>query len=178
MTEIYLWTEKTTKNILQNDLASYQDVSCTILKTMIKNDQKITGLHLSYTLTTIDQSSPSLLEWNNMYQSSEYNNNDTNISTGIDQSNNSVIVEHGWSVTGVNSSSSDSSKNRLLFAGTVNQPITSSYVGGSSPQQYEEQTLANFINTQFNIDSIIGISNEIGQLYDPTTYQIGNPING
>ena len=178
MTEIYLWTEKTTKHILQNDLASYQDVSCTILKTMIKNDQKITGLHLSYTLTTIDQSSPSLLEWNNMYQSSEYNNNDTNISTGIDQSNNSVIVEHGWSVTGVNSSSSDSSKNRLLFAGTVNQPITSSYVGGSSPQQYEEQTLANFINTQFNIDSIIGISNEIGQLYDPTTYQIGNPING
>ncbi len=66
MTEIYLWTEKTTKHILQNDLASYQDVSCTILKTMIKNDQKITGLHLSYTLTTIDQSSPSLLEWNNM----------------------------------------------------------------------------------------------------------------
>lgn len=180
MTEIYLWTEKTTKNILQlqNDLATYQDVSCTILKTMIKNDQKITGLHLSYTLTTIDQSSPSLLEWNNMYQSSEYNNNDTNISTGIDQSNNSVIVEHGWSVTGVNSSSSDSSKNRLLFAGTVNQPITSSYVGGSSPQQYEEQTLANFINTQFNIDSIIGISNEVGQLYNSTAYQIGKPING
>ena len=177
MTEIYLWTEKTTKHILQlqNDLATYQDVSCTILKTMIKNDQKITGLHLSYTLTTIDQSSPSLLEWNNMYQSSEYDNNGTSLSTGINIINNSVIVEHGWSVTGVNSSSSDSSKNRLLFAGTVNQPITSSYVGGSSPQQYEEQTLANFINTQFNIDSIIGISNEIGQLYDPTTYHIGKP---
>lgn len=177
MTEIYLWTEKITKNILQlqNDLATYQDVSCTILKTMIKNDQKITGLHLSYTLTTIDQQLPSLPEWNNMYQSSEYNNNDTNISTGIDQSNNSVIVEHGWTVTGVNSSSSDSSKNRLLFVGTVNQPITSSYVGESSPQQYEEQTLANFVNTEFNINSVIGISNEIGQLYDPTTYQIGKP---
>lgn len=138
-------------------------------------DQKITGLHLSYTLTTIDQQLPSLPEWNNMYQSSEYNNNDTNISTGIDQSNNSVIVEHGWTVTGVNSSSSDSSKNRLLFVGTVNQPITSSYVGESSPQQYEEQTLANFVNTEFNINSVIGISNEIGQLYDPTTYQIGKP---
>ena len=175
MTEIYLWTEKTTKNILQNDLATYQDVSCTILKTMIKNDQKITGLHLSYTLTTIDQSSPSLLEWNNMYQSSEYNNNDTIVSTGIDQSNNSVIVEHGWTVTGVNSSSSDSSKNRLLFAGTVNQSLTSSYVGGSSPQQYEEQTLANFVNTEFNISSVIGISNETGQLYPSSQYQIGKP---
>lgn len=177
MTEIYLWTEKTTKNILQlqNDLATYQDVSCTILKTMIKNDQKITGLHLSYTLTTIDQSSPSLLEWNNMYQSSEYNNNDTNISTGIDQSNNSVIVQHGWTVTGVNSSSSDSSKNRLLFAGTVNQPITSSYVGESSPQQYEEQTLANFIGTEFDISNVIGISNETGQLYHSSIYSIGKP---
>ena len=177
MTEIYLWTEKTTKNILQlqNDLATYQDVSCTILKTMIKNDQKITGLHLSYTLTTIDQSSPSLLEWNNMYQSSEYDNNGTSLSTGINIINNSVIVEHGWSVTGVNSSSSDSNKNRLLFAGTVNQPITSSYVGGSSPQQYEEQTLANFINTEFNIETVIGISNETGQLYNSTAYQIGKP---
>ena len=172
MTEIYLWTEKTTKNILGEDLATYQDVSCTILKTMIKNDQTITGLHLSYTLTPIDQSSPSLPEWNAMYQSSEYNNNGTTISTGIDQSNNSVIVQHGWSVTGVNKSQDDSSKNRLLFAGTVNQSLTS--IEGPS-QQYEEQTLANFVNTQFNIDSIIGISNEIGQLYDPNTYQIGNP---
>jgi len=175
MTEIYLWTEKTTKNILGEDLATYQDVSCTILKTMIKSDQKITGLHLSYTLTPIDQQLSSLPEWNNMYQSNEYDNNGTTVSTGIDISNNSVIVQHGWSVTGVNKSQDDSSKNRLLFAGTVNQPITSSYIGESSPQQYEEQTLANFINTQFNIDSIIGISNEIGQLYDPTTYQIGKP---
>ena len=135
---------------------------------MIKNDQKITGLHLAYTM----DSTPALPEWNNMYQSSEYNNNGTTISTGIDQSNNSVIVEHGWSVTGVNKSQDDSSKNRLLFAGTVNQSLTS--VEGTS-EQYEEQTLANFVNTQFNIDSIIGISNEIGQLYDPTTYQIGNP---
>tara|TARA_R110002074_G_scaffold67160_1_gene158349 strand:+ start:3322 stop:3849 length:528 start_codon:yes stop_codon:yes gene_type:complete len=172
MTEIYLWTEKTTKNILGEDLATYQDVSCTILKTMIKNDQTITGLHLSYTLTPIDQQLSSLPEWNAMYQSSEYNNNGTTISTGIDQSNNSVIVQHGWSVTGVNKSQDDSSKNRLLFAGTVNQSLTS--IEGPS-QQYEEQTLANFVNTQFNIDSIIGISNEIGQLYDPNTYQIGNP---
>lgn len=172
MTEIYLWTEKTTKNILGEDLATYQDVSCTILKTMIKNDQTITGLHLSYTLTPIDQQLSSLPEWNAMYQSSEYNNNGTTISTGIDQSNNSVIVQHGWSVTGVNKSQDDSSKNRLLFAGTVNQSLTS--IEGTS-QQYEEQTLANFVNTQFNIDSIIGISNEIGQLYDPNTYQIGNP---
>jgi len=170
MTEIYLWTEKTTKNILGEDLATYQDVSCTILKTMIKNDQTITGLHLSYTM----DSTPALHlpEWNAMYQSSEYNNNGTTISTGIDQSNNSVIVQHGWSVIGVNKSQDDSSKNRLLFAGTVNQSLTS--VEGTS-EQYEEQTLANFVNTQFNIDSIIGISNEIGQLYDPTTYQIGNP---
>ena len=168
MTEIYLWTEKTTKNILGEDLATYQDVSCTILKTMIKNDQKITGLHLAYTM----DSTPALPEWNNMYQSSEYNNNGTTISTGIDESNNSVIVQHGWSVTGVNKSQDDSSKNRLLFAGTVNQSLTS--IEGTS-EQYEEQTLANFVNTQFNIDSIIGISNEIGQLYDPTTYQIGNP---
>ena len=175
MTEIYLWTEKTTKNILQNDLATYQDVSCTILKTMIKNDQKITGLHLSYTLTTIDQQLSFLPEWNEIYQSNEYDNNGTPVSTGIDESNNSVIVEHGWSVTSLNKSPTDDSKNRLLFAGTVNQSLTSSYVGGSSPQQYEEQTLANFVNTQFNIDSIIGISNEIGQLYDPNTYQIGNP---
>jgi hypothetical protein len=173
MTEIYLWTEKTTvKNILQNDLATYQDVSCTILKTMIKNDQKITGLHLSYTLTPIDQSSPSLLEWNNMYQSSEYDNNGTPVSTGIDESNNSVIVEHGWSVTSLNKSPTDDSKNRLLFAGTVNQPLTS--VEGA-PQQYKEQTLANFVNTEFNISSVIGISNETGQLYPSSQYQIGKP---
>lgn len=168
MSDIYLWTEQITQNILNEDLETSQSSPCTILKTMIKNDQKITGLHLAYTM----DSTPALPEWNNMYQSSEYNNNGTTISTGIDQSNNSVIVEHGWSVTGVNKSQDDSSKNRLLFAGTVNQSLTS--VEGTS-EQYEEQTLANFVNTQFNIDSIIGISNEIGQLYDPTTYQIGNP---
>ena len=177
MTEIYLWTEKTTKNILQlqNDLATYQDVSCTILKTMIKNDQTITGLHLSYTLTPIDQQLSSLPEWNAMYQSNEYDNNGTTVSTGIDISNNSVIVQHGWTVTGVNSSSSDSSKNRLLFAGTVNQSLTSSYVGESSPQQYEEQTLANFIGTEFDISNVIGISNETGQLYHSSIYSIGKP---
>jgi len=171
MSDIYLWTEQITQNILNEDLETSQSSPCTILKTMIKNDQKITGLHLAY--TTTNTPALHLPEWNNMYQSSEYNNNGTTISTGIDQSNNSVIVQHGWSVTGVNKSQDDSSKNRLLFAGTVNQPITS--VEGTSEQQYEEQTLANFINTQFNIDSIIGISNEIGQLYDPTTYQIGKP---
>ena len=168
MSDIYLWTEQITQNILNEDLATSQSSPCTVLKTMIKNDQKITGLHLAYTM----DSTPALPEWNNMYQSSEYNNNGTTISTGIDQSNNSVIVQHGWSVTGVNKSQDDSSKNRLLFAGTVNQSLTS--IEGTS-EQYEEQTLANFVNTQFNIDSIIGISNEIGQLYDPTTYQIGNP---
>jgi len=168
MSDIYLWTEQITQNILNEDLETSQSSPCTVLKTMIKNDQKITGLHLAYTM----DSTPALPEWNNMYQSSEYNNNGTTISTGIDQSNNSVIVQHGWSVTGVNKSQDESSKNRLLFAGTVNQSLTS--IEGTS-EQYEEQTLANFVNTQFNIDSIIGISNEIGQLYDPTTYQIGNP---
>lgn len=173
MSDIYLWTEQITQNILNEDLETSQSSPCTILKTMIKNDQKITGLHLAY--TTTNPPALHLPEWNNMYQSSEYNNNGTTISTGIDQSNNSVIVQHGWSVTGVNSSSSDSNKNRLLFAGTVNQPITSSYLGGPSPQQYKEQTLANFVNTEFDIDSVIGISNEIGQLYHHTSYQIGKP---
>ena len=107
-----------------------------------------------------------------MYQSSEYDNNGTPVSTGIDESNNSVIVEHGWSVTSLNKSPTDDSKNRLLFAGTVNQPLTS--VEGA-PQQYKEQTLANFVNTEFNISSVIGISNETGQLYPSSQYQIGKP---
>ena len=85
---------------------------------------------------------PYLPEWTAMYQSNEYDNG-TAVSTCIDISN-SVIVEHGWSVTGVNSSSTDSSKNILLFAGTVNQSLTS--ITGTS-QLYKEQSLANFVNT-------------------------------
>jgi len=172
MTDIYLWTEKTSKNILQNDLATYQDVSCTILKTLIKNNQKITGLHLSYSLANQIQS-PSLPQWNDMYQSNTYDNGDATVNTGIDSINNSTIVQQGWSVTGVNSSASDSSKNRLLFAGTVSQPLSS--IGGES--LYEEQTLANFIGTDFNISTVIGISNETGHLYDSSAYHIGKPID-
>ena len=85
---------------------------------------------------------PYLPEWTAMYQSNEYDNG-TAVSTCIDISN-SVIVEHGWSVTGVNSSSTDSSKNILLFVGTVNQSLTS--ITGTS-QLYKEQSLANFVNT-------------------------------
>jgi hypothetical protein len=168
MSDIYLWTEQITQNILSEDLETSQNSQCTVLKTIIKNDQKITGLHLAYTM----DSPPALPEWNNMYQSSEYNNNGTQVITGIDVSNNSVIVEHGWSVTSLNKSPSDSTKNRLLFAGTVNQPLTS--VEGASEQD-EEQTLANFVNTEFNISSVIGISNETGQLYPSSQYQIGKP---
>ena len=168
MSDIYLWTEQINQNILSNDLVTSQTSPCTILKTIIKNDQKITGLHLAYSMTD----PPSLPEWNDMYQSNNYDNNGTSVSTGIDESNNSVIVEHGWSVTSLNKSPTDSSKNRLLFAGTVNQPLTS--VEGAS-EQYEEQTLANFVNTEFNISSVIGISNETGQLYPSSQYEIGKP---
>jgi len=172
MTEIYLWTEKTTKNILQlhNDLATYQDVSCTILKTMIKNGQKITGIHLAYTLTSDSLAFP---EWIDMYQSNEYNYNSNILNTGIDVSNNSVIIERGWTVLGVNSSDSDSSKNRLLFAGTVSQPL--SPFTEASQQEYKEQTLANFINTTFDISNVIGISNETGHLLHSSLYTIGKP---
>ena len=168
MSDIYLWTEQINQNILSSDLVTSQTSPCTILKTMIKNDQKITGLHLAYSM----MDPPSLPEWNDMYQSNNYDNNGTPVSTGIDESNNSVIVEHGWSVTSLNKSPTDSSKNRLLFAGTVNQPLTS--VEGTS-EQYEEQTLANFVNTEFNISSVIGISNETGQLYPSSQYEIGKP---
>lgn len=181
MTEIYLWTEKTTKNILRRVLGetdssysySYQDVSCTSLKTMIRNNQQITGLHLAYSLTS---DSPALPEWNDMYQYVQYDNNGTSSPTGIGEANSSVILERGWSVTGVNSSDTfsitDSSKNKLLFAGTVTQPLSS--VGGQVEAE-PEQTLANFINTTFDISSVIGISNETGQLIHPSLYTIGKP---
>ena len=183
MTEIYLWTEKTTKNILRRVLGetdssysySYQDVSCTSLKTIIRNNRQITGLHLAYSLTS---DSPSLPEWNDMYQYVQYDNNGTSSPTGIGEANNSVIVQNGWYVAGVNSSESigitDSSKNKLLFAGTVTQPLSS--IGGQVEAEPEpEQTLANFVNTTFDISNVIGISNETGQLMDPSLYTIGKP---
>lgn len=189
MTEIYLWTEKTTKNILRKSLGetetsyiySYQDVSCTSLKTVIKNNQRITGLHLAYSLTHESQTLP---EWDDMYQVVIYNDNGngtispTILPTGLSEEESSVIVDRGWSITGVNTSNSfsvlDSSKNVILLAGTVFQPLSS--IGGQVEAEAEpEQTLANFVNTTFDISNVIGISNEMGQLIDQSIYTIGKP---
>lgn len=181
MTEIYLWTEKTTKNILRKSLGetessynySYQDVSCTSLKTVIRNNQQITGLHLAYSLT---QESPSLPEWDDMYQVVIYNDNGNITPTGLSEKDSSVILDRGWSVTGVNTSESvsitDSSKNIILLAGTVFQPLSSI---GEQSEAEPEQTLANFVNTTFDISNVIGISNERGQLIDSSFYTVGKP---